>query len=577
MIMTERIFQEVILSEIQVNPSNPRKNFSGPKFDELVASIRQVGVIEPILLRPLVPGKKMSLPGRAYEIVAGERRFRASRLIASENGGPAHAKIPAIVQDMTEDEAFDLMTIENLQREDLTELEEAQGFKIYLDKKGKDALPELAERTGIKPAYISRRVAVLTLPQEVIKAWEDGKIKYGHCEQLYRVKDKKLILLYLKRLQLPENNWEAIGTVKNLKEKIDGHAILLKHAKFNLDEAGCPACASNTDVQSALFEDKYEGGVYCTNTECFKKNQSAWLKANWKKFGKQAGTNGFGFGCDVKHGSFHDFQYSGSPGDKCKECSHFISRLTVEGKFDNKQVCVGDESCFNQIARASKAKKANETKASGKEKQLQDAPRVEWHGRHFREEFYKDRIPEEMDKLPITDHRCLRLSVFAIVKSNNGALIQFARQWVPKYEKKNITWPGDIDIPDIWKKIAEMTVDELYQAHRDLANVVIMQSQTVMASERHYAAQLLGIDLAAEWRLNEDYLDKKTTKEILDIIVKHGIDKDAKALAYLHENLNKKRDRFDTCKKTELVELILKSGMDLSGKVPAEILDVGRD
>lgn len=548
--MAEKRFENVLLSELQVNPSNPRKNYSGPKFDEMVLSIRKVGVIEPILIRPIDERKKQTLPGRCYEIVAGERRYKASKLIASENGGPEHATIPAIIQEMTDDEAFDLMTIENLQREDLTELEEAQSFKLYLERKGKEALPELVERTGIKPQYISRRLAVLTLPSEVLKAWEDGIIKYGHCEQLYRVKDKKLILLYLKRLQLPENNWDAIGTVKDLREKIDHHALLLKKAKFNLDEAGCPACASNTDVQGALFEDKYEGGVYCTNIECFKKNQSAWLKANWKKFGKQAGTNGFVFEGDEKHGSFHRFRYTvGGPGDKCKECSHFVSCLTVEGKFDDKYICVGDESCFNQIVRASKAKETKEKNSSNKNKQSGDVPRVDWHGQHFREEFYKDRIPEELDKLPIDSSHCLCLSLFALVKSNTGALIQFAKQWVSKSEKKDIVWAGDIDIPDVWEKITEMTRDELYQAHRDLAHVVIMQTQTVMASERHYVAQLLRIDLAGEWRLNEDYLDKKTTKEILDIIVKHGIDKDKKAMAYLHENLNKKQGRFDMCKR----------------------------
>ena len=576
--MKERIFKEIVLAEMQPNCNNPRKNYSGPKFNELVASIRQVGVIEPILIRPITSINQLRGIGVLYEIVAGERRWRASKLIASENGGPEHATIPAIVQEMTSDEAFDLMTIENLQREDLTEIEEAQSFKSYLDKKGKEALPELAERTGIKPSYISRRVAVLTLPAEVLKAWEDGKIKYGHCEQLYRVKDKKLILLYLKRLQLPDGTWDAIGTVRDLKEKIDRHAILLKNAKFNLDEAGCPACASNTDVQSALFEDKYEGGVYCTNAECFKKNQAVALKANWKKYGKQAGTNGFVFECDTKPGSYHNFQYSvGVPGDKCKECSHFVSRLTLEGKFGEKHICVGDESCFNQIVRASKAKDMKENNTPKSNKQSEDAPRVGWHGQHFREEFYKNRIPEEMDKLPITDSRCLCLSLFALVESNSGAKIQFARQWVPNYEKKNITWEADIKTRDVWKKITEMTLDELNQAHRDLAHAVIMQTPTVMAVERHYVAQLLGIELASEWRLNEDYLDKKTTKEILDIIVRHGIDKDTKALAYLHETLNKKRDRFDTCKKMELVDLILKSGMDLAGKVPKEILTVGRE
>ena len=149
-------FENVVLSTIQANPLNPRKNFEGKKFEELIASVRKVGVIEPVLLRPIESGKKSKIQ---YEIIAGERRFRAMSQIASEDGGLDKNSIPSIIQAMSDDDAFDLMTIENLQREDLSELEEAESFKIYLEKKGKEALPELAERTGINPQYINRRGA----------------------------------------------------------------------------------------------------------------------------------------------------------------------------------------------------------------------------------------------------------------------------------------------------------------------------------------------------------------------------------------------------------------------------------
>jgi len=146
--MKDQTYQEVELSKIVSNPWNPRKTFSGPKFDELADSVRAKGVIEPILLRPLESG--------TMEIVAGERRYRALCQVAQENGGLEAARIPAMVREFSDDEAFEIMTIENLQREDLTELEEAQSFQTYLNRKGKDALPELAERTGINPRYIRR-------------------------------------------------------------------------------------------------------------------------------------------------------------------------------------------------------------------------------------------------------------------------------------------------------------------------------------------------------------------------------------------------------------------------------------
>jgi ParB family chromosome partitioning protein len=147
----EKTYMGIDLAKIVCNPFNRRKCFEGEKFNQLVKSIEQKGVIEPILARP-VNGN--------FEVVAGERRYKGSleaKLVT----------IPALVQEMTDDEAFEIMTIENLQREDLTPLEEAESFKDYLDRKGVEALPELAEKTGIPAKFIMRRIRVLSLPEKV--------------------------------------------------------------------------------------------------------------------------------------------------------------------------------------------------------------------------------------------------------------------------------------------------------------------------------------------------------------------------------------------------------------------------
>lgn len=562
----EKTFQEISLADIQPSPMNPRKTFEGKKFDELVSSVRKVGVIEPILVRPLSEGR--------YEIVAGERRYRASFLIASENGGPEKHLIPAMVQELGDDEAFDLMTIENLQREDLNELEEANGFKVYLDKKGKEALPELAQRTGISPQYISRRIMVLSLPAKVLKSWEKGQIKYGHCEQLCRVNDKNAVEHYLKLLLQKEGPWAHQNqmTVRELKRLIDNKSIPLADAKFNIDSNGCNICQSNTAVQRDLFgEDIKEN--QCTNKECFSKWQSNWLADNWMEYGKGTKTNGFRFYEDINYDQYGAFEsWSGKPGEKCRKCKHFVSLLEISGKVKYKQTCIGDRSCYNQIIGKGKKKNNPTENESGNGMPESDAPRVSWHGQHFREEFYKTRIPEVMDTLSLGDQRCLQLSLLSILKSNLDCRAAFARRWIPQYMDKEYIFSWNIQTEDIWQRIMTMTAEEIKIAHRDIAGAIIMQINTFSTGDRHRVAQLLNIDLAKEWRITREYLDKKTTKEILDMIAKFGIDKDEKALTYLFENLNKKRGRFDTCKKAELVSIFLDSGIDLAGLVPDEII-----
>src|SRR4030042_6681013 len=151
-------FLELPLVEIGSTPRNPRKGFAGPKFDELVASVKEKGVIEPIIVRPV------SLAGMKYQIVAGERRFRAAEKAS-------HETIPAIIRQLDDGQAFDFMLIENLQREDLTAFEEAEGFRLYVGRHGEKGVAELAEKTGISARYVRRRLAVLGRPATILAAW----------------------------------------------------------------------------------------------------------------------------------------------------------------------------------------------------------------------------------------------------------------------------------------------------------------------------------------------------------------------------------------------------------------------
>src|SRR5512137_2128 len=288
---TKEMFKEVELSKLKPNPWNPRdeEDFKGADFDELTESIRKNGVYSPIMVRPV---KKDH-----YEIIFGERRFRASCKVAEKNGGIKKATIPAIVRDMSDDAAFDACMIENLQRKDLNELQEAKAFKAWVDRHAKKdkklaVVKDLADRTQKSARYINRRIQVMGLPEKVLKAWDKGQIAFGHLEQLVRLGDEKKIEDFFNRAK----SWDGYS-VTRMRQEIDQESIELQHAAFDLEKAGCTTCDFNADVQKNLFgDDLGMSKTACLNPKCFKKNQNEGLLSNWeKKYRKRYGTTGFRF------------------------------------------------------------------------------------------------------------------------------------------------------------------------------------------------------------------------------------------------------------------------------------------
>ena len=124
--------------------------------------------------------------------MAGERCLRGSLQVHKGNG--KGATIPALVRNLTYEEAIEFMTIENLQREDLNELEDARAFQTYLTLKGTDAVEDLASTIGVDPRYIRRRVRVLNFPKKALDLWAKGAMRYGHLEQFLRLGTKQEVL-----------------------------------------------------------------------------------------------------------------------------------------------------------------------------------------------------------------------------------------------------------------------------------------------------------------------------------------------------------------------------------------------
>lgn len=161
------------LSELRPNPYQPRKIFDDEALNELAASIKANGVFQPIIVKKTIKG---------YDIVAGERRYRASKKAGLTT-------IPAIVKDFTDEEMMNIALLENLQREDLTAIEEANAYKVMIENSN-ITQEELANRVGKSRSHITNILGLLKLPKSVQDMVLYNKISMGHARVLSKLEDK---------------------------------------------------------------------------------------------------------------------------------------------------------------------------------------------------------------------------------------------------------------------------------------------------------------------------------------------------------------------------------------------------
>lgn len=166
------------INEIEPNKSQPRKSFDEKALSELADSIAEHGIIQPLLVRPMAEG--------GYQIVAGERRWRASRLAGL-------TEIPVVIKDLTDRETMEIALIENLQREDLNPIEEAEGIELLIKEYG--LTQEIAaERVGKSRSAVTNSLRLLNLPPSVRELARDNKISAGHARALLAFSDEEKII-----------------------------------------------------------------------------------------------------------------------------------------------------------------------------------------------------------------------------------------------------------------------------------------------------------------------------------------------------------------------------------------------
>lgn len=163
------------LSDIEPNKEQPRKTFDQKALDELAESIKKNGVLQPLLVRPMRDG--------SYQLVAGERRWRASRIAGL-------TEVPVIIKEMTDEQAMEIALIENLQREDLNPIEEAEGLQMLISRYNLTQ-EEAAERVGRSRPAVANSLRLLNLPDEVREMTKAGDISAGHARALLGFTDKE--------------------------------------------------------------------------------------------------------------------------------------------------------------------------------------------------------------------------------------------------------------------------------------------------------------------------------------------------------------------------------------------------
>ena len=167
---------QISIGKIRTNPYQPRKIFDQAALEELAESIKEHGILQPIVLRKT---------GEKYELVVGERRFRAAKLIKLK-------EVPAIIKELTDQQMMELAILENLQREDLTPIEEAEAYQKLMEALNLTQ-EQLAFRLGKSRPHIANHVRLLALPENVRKLISDKELSMGHGRTLLGLRNKKLI------------------------------------------------------------------------------------------------------------------------------------------------------------------------------------------------------------------------------------------------------------------------------------------------------------------------------------------------------------------------------------------------
>lgn len=266
-------YRDLPVAQLQASPTNPRRRFDARGLEELAASIRAHGVLEPLLVRPLDVDR--------YEVVAGERRLRGSRMAEREF-------VPTRIRQLSDAEAIEIQAVENLQREEIHPLEEAL---VYRNMLAMDAsrytVATIAERVGKNPSYITQRLRLTDLVEPVANAFLEDQIGLGHALEIAKLPPAEQERAFAATFKQAWNGSREIRLLLPLRELsawIEQNILLqLDAVPFDKgDEAlvpeagGCTTCPKRTGYNTLLFGEAFKDS--CSDAECFNKKIDAFIQ-----------------------------------------------------------------------------------------------------------------------------------------------------------------------------------------------------------------------------------------------------------------------------------------------------------
>ena len=246
------------ITSIGVNPKNPRRTFDPVALGELSRSIKVKGVIQPIIVRRTPADAEDQ--SAEYQLVCGERRWRASAMAGVKT-------IPAVVRDLTDDEAVDVAITENLQRKDVSPIEEADAFGYLLDKG--QSVADLCARFGKSEFYVRGRLKLLTMSDDFRKLLDAGEISISQAMEIVKFDGDVQKRMYADHFQ-PNvwNPWRELNAKTIYQRGVQHYTKELSHYKFDKTECdACPNCTKNSCLFSSVEE------ASCQDSACLERKE----------------------------------------------------------------------------------------------------------------------------------------------------------------------------------------------------------------------------------------------------------------------------------------------------------------